>query len=299
MNTEKSILVEALSIQDEYKKAYSSIDEETFNKLISLDPQTDFNRNSIGRMAKQLVLRCYLNGETDILDKSEAVSKAIIKYLADFRNYPQAARNVMNFKNIDQFIDFVNNPTDSFEAANDATVKQNKIDAIYDKYYSDDIERDLFDKLIALDPKTTKDNIGEVAKNLLLRIAKKDASPILNADDDTLKYAIEDYYDSPDLQKTLSLNSITLPQFIQAFDEYSTSIPSPEHEDYIKKIEKYNGSAKSLGFVGSSESYDIYIPETFVANAVIAGATSMSERSGANSYSNNVYGRWCTTNANY
>ena len=70
MNTEKSILVEALSIQDEYKKAYSSIDEETFNKLISLDPQTDFNRNSIGRMAKQLVLRCYLNGETDILDKS-------------------------------------------------------------------------------------------------------------------------------------------------------------------------------------------------------------------------------------
>lgn len=104
------------------------------------------------------------------------------------KNYEPQYRNLGSYKSIDDFISFVNGG--EIEAAE--IKKENPIDIIYNKYYSK-LDRAMFDEIIALDPETKGDKIGEVARDLLLATALKGDTAFLQ--DHQTKRAIRIFYE--------------------------------------------------------------------------------------------------------
>lgn len=92
-------------ITDIYNKYYSDIPREDFNKIISLDPQTDDRR--IGDIAKNLILRCYRRGDKDFLANSDSLVAAIERFLEMKDVYEVDKQNLMNYPDIQSFISYI------------------------------------------------------------------------------------------------------------------------------------------------------------------------------------------------
>ena len=138
-----------------------------------MDPQTSIERNNIGPTAKQLLLPRYLGGEVAFVENSNEVKNAIDTFIKNRNNYE--VKNVALYPSVDIFVKHINDPENNPIETTEVEVKQeSKLDKIYNQYYSD-IDKDTFLYIISLDPSTNieKGNVGNYAKNLLLRLYKK------------------------------------------------------------------------------------------------------------------------------
>lgn len=289
-------LLEGKKIDSDYEKDYSEIEREIFDQIISLDPQTNIEQDRIGPSSKQLLLPCYLNGETDFLNDAENLKLALQKYTANRKDYPQVLRNIANFPSVKDFIDFVLHGADSeFAKTHDLDnleteqkPKESNIDKIYNKYYSK-LDRQLFNTIIALDPDTTENQIGSAAKNLLLprALSGEDFSDIYDQiTDSILKFNLEKSSYPEDKRSIEKFPSV---------EEFVTYVIQGPETDFIKKLKENEKRDSSTGnmvkddinFLGSTRQYDIVQPLSWAANNAI---TCNSERRRRG----DEYFTWCT-----
>lgn len=281
------ILFEAKTIDDEYQKNWTDIPREDFDKIIKLDPVTSIENNRIGPSAKQLLLPRYLEGETDFLNNLENVSDALQKYVSNRNSFPVILRNITAFPTVKDFVDYVLNGDESDFAKrvdlSDAPVKkekESKLDQIYNKYYSD-INREVFDKIIALDPETNENNIGTVAKQLLLP-----------------KYKQGEDFLSKNLDIPTAINYFNLEKDSYAQDKKSIQ-NFPSVEEFVKFV--IAGPESSLlqglknnpniqgefNLITSTRNYEVIQPLSHAANNAISCLNERRSRG-------NETHAWCT-----
>ena len=295
-------VLEAKSIESEYLSNWSSIPRDIFDKIIAMDPQTSIERNNIGPTAKQLLLPRYLSGEVTFVENSNEVKNAIDTFIKNRNNYE--VKNVALYPSVDIFVKHINDPENNPIETTEVEVKQeSKLDKIYNQYYSD-IDKDTFLYIISLDPSTNieKGNVGNYAKNLLLRLYKKGVTKIADKSlGDDIKKAIEYVEENKNIidKKYLQIN--TLPD-IDEFIDLPNAVVESDHLKYLKNSPYW----KDIRYVGSTQKYDIFVPLNSVGAAAIAGADSAlrlpsgAKGPGINSqgsvaWSSNLYGQWCTT----
>lgn len=259
---------------DEYAKTYSTIDREIFDKICLMDPKTQRSGDSvinIGFGAKQLLLPAYLKGETDFIEQADIIYANLEAYYPNIKNYPK----FNEFESVANFLQFMSDPVEisSDKAQN---TKVDKITSIYDKYYSS-IPRDVFDNIIRLDPHTNANQIGDVAKNLLLRLYMQEKGRSITRTNLALLAAIDRYYEQsstyePDKQNLLNYEDI------KSFIDYLP--PSPAA---LAAAQGQYGAVEGQDFrrITSSYNYDIFQPLTFRGSERLAHG-----RGGANV--------WCT-----
>jgi len=90
-----------------YDKYYSSIDRETFNKILKMDPKTNIEKGLIGDVAKNLLLPKYLAGETDFINLENQIERAIEDFEEFKSSYPQDKRSISNFESVSDFVNYV------------------------------------------------------------------------------------------------------------------------------------------------------------------------------------------------
>lgn len=150
-------------IDTEYERNFNQIPRDVFDTIVLMDPKTQVSGDEIKNMgfgSKQLLLPKYISGETDFVNNGEAVTAALANYYPNIASYPK----FNEFRSVADFLTFMANPEG---AEIEKVAQESPLDKLYNKYYSS-IERDIFNKIIAMDPKTADDKIGEIAKNLLL-----------------------------------------------------------------------------------------------------------------------------------
>ena len=199
-----------------------------------MDPQTSIERNNIGPTAKQLLLPRYLSGEVAFVENSNEVKNAIDTFIKNRNNYE--VKNVALYPSVDIFVKHINDPENNPIETTEVEVKQeSKLDKIYNQYYSD-IDKDTFLYIISLDPSTNieKGNVGNYAKNLLLRLYKKGVTKIANKSlGDDIKKAIEYVEENKNIidKKYLQIN--TLPD-IDEFIDLPNAVVESDHLKYLK-----------------------------------------------------------------
>lgn len=314
------ILDEALSIEDQYTKEWSDIDKEIFDEIILLDSKTS-QPNVLGDIARKILLPNIKKGE-DISDIKDNIKACTEKYYQTRGTLPNQLKNTSNFPTIHSFVDCMLNgeESDSWKAivsgitAPTKQEKENPIDTLYNSYYKE-IDRDTFNKIIALDPDTTNKNIGPIAKNLLLRLYLKGDTDFLNKEGD-VRNAIKYFNEHAQLFETEELD-------LNKYDSVENFIHSciygngeSSYMTYIKTTPSWKNG--NIRYIGSTRMYDILEPLTYIAAAYIAGADSNLRdpegrpgpgitRSGSVNYGgagdtgdpSNIYGHWCTTCSNY
>lgn len=166
MKTLFNYLIEA-KIDTEYEKSYSDIPRDIFNSLIMIDPKTTVVNNEpqgIGFVAKNLIVPAYRKGENILQDDTEKIKQTITAYYAGLSKYPKPNE----FSTVADLLTFMENPTEQDnKTKTDAEKPVDPLTDIYTKYYSK-IPREDFDAIIELDPNTTDQKIGNIAKNLFL-----------------------------------------------------------------------------------------------------------------------------------
>ena len=280
-------LFEAKTIDDEYQKNWTDIPREDFDKIIKLDPVTSIENNRIGPSAKQLLLPRYLEGETDFLNDLENVSNALQKYVNNRNAFPAMLRNITAFPSVKDFVDYVLNGEDSEFAKrvdlSDTPVKkekESKLNQIYNKYYSD-IDREVFDKIIALDPETNENSIGAVAKQLLLP-----------------KYKQGEDFLSKNLDITTAINYFNLEK--DSYPEDKKSIQNfPSVEDFVKFVTAGPESSLLQGLksdpnvkddiklIAATRNYEVIQPLSHAANNAITCLNQYRSRG-------SEFMTWCT-----
>lgn len=302
MNNDTQVIIEALSIEDDYAKNWKEIDKDLFDKVILLDPKTDIEKNVIGFVSKQLILPKLKNGE-DISDIEDDITTAINNYITHRPEWPAQLKNVANFPTIHNFVDYAINGDESEFAkaftngdiSIDQKAKANPIEEIYNKYYKE-IPKNIFDKIIAADPDTNEKSIGSVAKNLLLPKYLKGESKIIQDNLSKLSNIIKEYKKGYN-ELNSSHKDITQFKSVEEFIEIALKGEESELLKYLKKCPEW----KNIRYLGSTKKYDIFEPLTFQAQAWIAGADKkvggpgISSDRGSESYKQNKYGHWCTT----
>ena len=270
MNNAYKTILEYLKLNeakadDEYTKSFSSIDRAVFDKICLMDPKTQRSGETvinIGFGAKQLLLPKYMSGETTFVDNPEAVSSALINYYPNIKNYPKFPE----FESVAKFLEFMADPVEVVEVPKAEKEPEDKISAIYNKYYSD-IPRDIFDSIIEIDPDTTADKIGDVAKNLLLRCYKKgDTKFLKNPEIITAAiYRFNDAKSSYDQDKQNLTSYATIDEFVNYMP------PSPA-------ITALTGTryapVEGTDFIhiASSKNYDVFKLLTFRGSERLAHA---------------------------
>lgn len=257
----------------EYEKSYSSIDRAIFDQICLMDPKTQVQNDAIiniGFGAKQLLLPKYMGGETNFIANADAIKSALEAYYPGIKNYPKFPQ----FNSVADFMTFMENPVE-MNPEDVELQRENKIDKIYNDYYSD-IQREVFDKIISLDPETNESKIGSIAKNLLLRCYKKGDRDFVN-NSDALIAAIERYVaykntypaDKQDLMSYESINDFV------SYIPTSRTIASLAGTDYAP--------VEGVDFihVATSPNYDVFKPLTFRGSERIAHAQ-------------NAQNCWCT-----
>lgn len=265
---------------DEYNKSWSTIDREIFNTIVRIDPKTTITNNeinTIGFVAKQLLLPKYKEGEVEFLNDIEAVKAAITKYQASPGNYAKLPL----YKTVAEFVKHVNDPT-SVDIQETPVI--DPITKIYNEYYSD-IDREDFDKIIAMDPKTTAEVIGEIAKNLLLASYRKKENILDKTEDitDACKIYYRDKNKIPVERQQLTAYA-SVDDFINFItsNQESTLVASLKNNSQIDP--KTNTSAKdSFRLVASTLDYDILEPLSSTAAIAIGGGYTSSNGM-----------KWCT-----
>ena len=278
----KLILIEA-NIDNEYNKFYSDIDRETFDALVKLDPKTvvrDGQIVNVGFGAKQLLIAKWKAGDHTILDRGEEITKALETFYANMKNYEPQYRNLGSYKSIDDFISFVNGG--EIEAAE--IKKENPIDIIYNKYYSK-LDRAMFDEIIALDPETKGDKIGEVARDLLLATALKGDTAFLQ--DHQTKRAIRIFYED---RAKLSSEAAQLKNYTDVNDFIKRMLWG-EESDLVAALKNnteidpntHRTVAEDAVIVGSTRDYDIIWEKSHRAAVAVSGG-----------FNSNDGMHWCT-----
>lgn len=257
-------LLEA-KVDDEYNRNYSSIDRDIFDSIVLMDPQTrevNGEIDKLGFASKSLLLRCYMNGETDFISDPDKIRDALNAYYPNISNYPKFPQ----FSSIADFLSFMENPDGADVEVNDIQ-KEDKITSIYQKYYSN-ISREIFDHLITLDPETNieKGKLGTIAQQLILPDAIKGVD-ISNLSDDSITRACVTYYDEkaalPKEQQILN-NYKSLADFVKYI------LQGPDSNLWTQ-LRNNPQVAQDVRLVGSSREYDIFEPKSHAANNAISG----------------------------
>ena len=276
-------IFEGASVEDEYNRNYSSIDKTVFETIAKADPKSrvvDGELQGIGFGAKSLLLRCYLNGDTDFMDNLDNITKALTDFYANQGTYSPQFKNLNNFPSIQDFLNFMESPEDFSLEIDSQEAKATGIDNIYSKYYSS-IDRKDFDDLVTTDPETTDKGIGYVMKNLILPKYLKGETEIIDHLDD-LREAIETFYKIKDTltqeeQKIESYKSIK--DFVNYMLNGTTS-------KFIKNLENNSRVDRDdWEIVASNFEYDVVWCKSKEANIAITHDNS-SRQDG--------YLKWCT-----
>lgn len=287
-------LLEARTIDAEYEAEWKDIPRDIFDKILRLDPKTNIENNKIGEGAKQLLLPAYDNGETDFVDNQD-ITNCLQTYYDNRGTFDPALRRLSSFETVALFVDFIKNGENSeltkrFQLEKPSEEpKETKLDQLYKEYYSD-LPRDLFDKIIALDPETKKDSIGQTAKNLLLPRALK-GEDIFALEPEEITKCIDQYNaekDSYPADKKSVQNFESVKDFIKFIKE------GPE-TDFIKqlknctKVDPETGKKvnESINFIGATRRFDIVQPLTWTANRAISSNCDFSSPQ-------DKYFTWCT-----
>lgn len=277
--TKSSIILEAKA-DDEYVKNYSNIEREIFDKIVLADPFTRVLNNeiqTIGPNAKQLLLPKYEKESDFILNNLDEIKSTLQTYMDNRRNYPVELRNISNFNSVEEFVNFVKNP-ESVKVEVSQKEEINPLDDVYNKYYSD-IDKEIFDKIIKLDPETTDKKIGDVAKNLLLPKYKKGDRDFLNRELE-IKNAIE-IFNEDKVKYPSEKQSVQNYESIDEFVKFVTEGPDSNLVQTLKNNKNIEGEFKVLT---STRDYDIIQPLSNPANTAIGGG-----------YQNPNGMHWCTS----
>jgi len=279
MKTFSNILIEA-KIDDEYNRKWSMIDREIFDKIALADPKTSVENGqpkSLGFGAKQFLLPRYKDGETSFITELDKVKSSLEKYYANIAKYPKFP----SFRTVADFLSFIENP-ESVDI--DTTEKElDPITQIYNKYYTD-IPREDFDKIIALDPKTTDKSIGEIAKNLLLVSYRKKENILSKAE--AIKSACKDYYNNKE-KLPVDKQQLTSYRTTQDFIDFISSGPESNLVATLKKDTTIDPATNRMvkddfKLIASTFDYDIIEPLSHKAAVAISGG-----------YEANNGMRWC------
>lgn len=271
------ILLEGKRIDSEYEKDWKEIDRDTFDQIISLDPTTNIDADRIGPSAKQLLLPSYINGETDFLNKKDEVTQCLSTYTKNRGQYPQPLRNIANFPSVSDFIDYILNGDESEFAKNHdltsyekSNQKEDKISAIYNKYYKDKLDRETFDKIISLDAETNDSAIGSVAKNLLL--PKFISGENFLDDSEKVAQAIE-AFEKDKSTYPADKRDVAKYESVKDFVTFVISGPESNFVTYLKE----HLTDKQIKFLASTRTYDIIQPLCYEAAWRIVGKKSASD----------------------
>lgn len=283
----KKVLLEAKTIDDEYNKDWSDISREVFDKIIVLDPQTDIEKNKIGSGTKQLLLPKYVEGETDFVDNKD-VTTALDTFYKNRGTYPQTLRNLGNFPSVKDFVDYIINGDESefakthdFDTVEQPKEKESKLDALYKQYYEKNIDRETFNQIIELDPQSSENSIGPVAKNLLL---PKYIAGEKFLDDLRIEKAIAIYYADSDTYPA-DKKELTKYNSVKEFVDYVTAGPE---SSFIADLKSHYKEGKDFEVIGSTKEYDIIQPLCWKANTRIVGKENPTDDSGSAKL------KWCT-----
>lgn len=278
----KLVLIEA-NVDNEYNKFYSDIDRETFDALVKLDPKTvirDGEIVNIGFGAKRLLIAKWKAGDHSILEKGEEITKALETFYANQKTYEPQYRNLGAYKSIDDFLSFVNGG--EIEAAE--IKKENPLDTIYNKYYSK-LDRELFNDIIALDPETKDDKLGEVARDLLLATALKGDTSFLK--DHQTKRAIKIFYED---RAKLSSEAAQIKNY-KDVNDFIKRMLWGEESDLVAALKNnteidpntHRTVAEDAVIIGSTRDYDIIWEKSHRAAVAVSGG-----------YTSNNGMHWCT-----
>lgn len=241
---------------DEYAKTYSTIDREVFDKICLMDPKTQRSGDSvinIGFGAKQLLLPAYLKGETDFIEQADTIYANLEAYYPNIKNYPK----FNEFESVANFLQFMSDPVE-ISPDKAQNTKIDKITSIYDKYYSE-IPRETFDSIIRIDPQTNDNQIGDVAKNLLLRLFMQGKGRSITRTNSALMAAIDRYYEQSNTYEPEKQNLLNY-EDIKSFIDYLP--PSPTS---LAAAQGSHGAIEGQDFkrIATSLNYDIFQPLTF------------------------------------
>lgn len=286
-NINEDVIKES-KIDAEYEKSFSQIPRDIFDSICLIDPDTKHDSDGIQKIgygAKQLLLKSYLKGETNFMDEPEKVLDALSKYYPNRSKYPQ----LHQFESVKSFLDFIENP-DSNEV--ELKKESDPVTDIYNKYYSK-LDRDVFDKIISIDPKTTKDRIGEIARSLLLPAQIK-GEDILKYDEDQLLSAINFFYEHKNELPTEKQN-IQYYKTVNDFIKNVNSGPSKFLQDLLNNEtidpKTHRPVKDDIRVVASSRDYEILEPLSQKANNAISGGFEGVGKAGENM-------NWCTASDN-
>ena len=268
-NIDKKYNISEAKIDTEYEKNFSSIPRDIFDKIVLMDPKTQVSGEeikNIGFGSKQLLLPKYMAGETDFIDNADTVKAALTNYYPNIANYPK----FNEFRSVADFLAFMADPEN---AEIDKAEQESHLDKLYKKYYAS-IEREIFDKIIAMDPKTDTDKIGEIAKNLLLVAYLRGEHDFIDQAD-AVKSAIETFYKKghnyPDGKDNIQ-NFESVAEFI-VYKPTSPTVAALNSSGIIE--------GRDYEIIASSPHYDVFKILTWEGSREIAHA-----RGGTNV--------WCT-----
>ena len=262
------------------RTTFSNLSKEEFNQVLAMDPATKYSGDTpidVGRFANVVLLPKVNSGDKSILDKEEEIKQGLKNYYHNPRNYPP----LPNFKNMSTE-ELVN--TLAGEGVSNDEKQKSKLELIYGKYYKD-IDRDVFNTIIKLDPKTTEDKIGDIAKQLLLPKYKSGENDFLV--NPKTKEACEEFYAA---QSSLSTDKRILQNYssVNEFIKYLLEGQESALVASLKQNETIDPKTKrpvkdDFVLIGSTRDYDIIQPLSNKANAAISGG-----------YENNEGMHWCT-----
>lgn len=281
-------LLEAKTIEDEYNKDWNDIPRDIFDKIIALDPQTDLEKNKLGNATKQLLLPRYVEGETDFIDNKDVTSALTTFYANRGKGvYPKALNAFNNYPSVKDFVDYIINGENSefaksydFSDEEQSKKQESKLDSIYKQFYEKDIDRETFNKIIELDPETTEDSIGYVAKQFLLPKFIKGENFLANSTD-VLK-AVAEFEKEKDTYPEDKREIQNYPS-VEEFVNYVLVGPD---SDLITKLKALR-YADEFEFYTGTKKYDIIRPLSHRANVAIDNLGEDRTRS-------TQYHTWCT-----
>lgn len=250
-NNKILILNEAQKVDSYYTNYFSDIDKNIYNKLVKTDPKS--NDTYLGLFAEKYILPAYKeNTLTDLTDDNlNAITELINQYWANQKSYEGKYRNPNSFESLDNFINFMNGNLE-----NDSTeekIEEDPITKIYNKYYNK-LNREDFNTIITLDEDTTEDKLGEVAKNLLLRLSLKDKNDldyILKNSEivlDAINIFKENRNNYKEEEKNLN-NYVSIKDFIDKV----TKIPDSNYVQSLKNCPESN----NIHIIASTKNWDV------------------------------------------
>lgn len=274
------ILNEAQKLDSYYTNYFSDVDKDIYNKLVQTDPKS--NDTYLGLFAEKYILPAYKENKLSDLsdDNLNKINELINQYWANQKSYEGKYRNPNSFESLDNFINFMNGNIEN--DSSEEKIEEDPITKIYKKYYNK-LNREAFDEIITLDVDTTDDKLGEVAKNLLLRLSLKDKHDldyILNNSDIVLS-AINIFKENrsnyKEEEKNLN-NYISIKDFIDKV----TKIPDSNYIQMLKNCPEAN----NIHILASTQNWDVVTYDNNVAGSYAALGGWDNDKGGM---------KWCTT----